>query len=149
MKKILLILLCMTFVLMNKALSQELHFDYDEAGNQKVRDWICVNCPIQSTLKPKAGQNKLLDYSGIKDHHLMVYPNPLNEVLNVKWENNDDVFVESIEVFSLSGVRLFFKNHLISQKETTISFLNLAAGSYILKANYSNKKQETIKLIKK
>jgi hypothetical protein len=81
-------------------------------------------------------------------HKLMAYPNPLTEILNVKWWNDDQVYVKNIEVFTLSGVRLFSKTYSDKERETSISFLDFAAGSYLLKASYSNNKQEVVKLIK-
>ena len=130
----------------NKLKAQQLSFQYDNAGNQIVREWICVNCPRISSVDTYDQQ--LLNTDHLKDHKLSAYPNPLTEVLYVKWWNEDDVSLTSIEVYSLNGTRLFYEKFSSQQNQTSISFLNLAAGTYILRALYSNKKLETLKLIK-
>ena len=142
-------------VLTAETRAQELKFEYDNAGNQQVREWICVNCPHinavaggqQAAALKSDGPQKLHD-DGPGSHQLSVYPNPLTETLNVKWNNDDHVFVSAIDIFSLNGVRLFHQKYASEQKETSISFLNFAPGSYLLKASYSNQKQEVVKLIK-
>ncbi|MFC5282637.1 T9SS type A sorting domain-containing protein [Pedobacter alpinus] len=156
MKKIILLSI-LSFLAINQLSAQELSFQYDNAGNQIVREWICVNCPYVNSTAPtnevlsKNSDKTLIDKSLSDDllgHKLSVYPNPVTEILNVKWSDNDAIYVQSIDVFTLTGVRLFHKSFSEKDRETTISFIELAAGSYLLKANYSDNKQEVVKLIK-
>ncbi len=156
MKRILLISL-LGFLAPNRSSAQELSFQYDNAGNQIVREWICVNCPRVNSIAPttellaRNAENKLIDKKLSDErfsHKLSAYPNPLTEILNVKWSNDDAVYVQSIDVYSLTGVRLFHQKYTDKQAETTISFINYASGSYLLKANYSNSKKEILKLVK-
>lgn len=155
MKKFLLsivILLCVS----HSSFTQGLTFQFDLSGNQTIRRWVCINCPPPYTTNSIVSDNSNLKINDLKSQEkgieikkgLNVYPNPLKEILNVDWYSDDNEYLKSIEVFSVSGVRFFFSKYLPSQKSTSISFLELPAGTYLLKANYSSNKQEIIKVIK-
>ena len=53
-----------------------------------------------------------------------------------------------MDVFSVNGVRVYSKAYTSQQTETTIPFLNLSAGMYVLRAVYSDGRQESLKVVK-
>lgn len=131
--------------------AQELVFQYDNAGNQTVRRWVCINCPPPYTTASKA-QDLSLTLNGVIEDSpkrgLSVYPNPLKEQLNIEWWADDKEFIQKLEVFTLNGVRIFFKNHTENERQSSFSFLELAAGTYLLRATYSTNRFEIIQVIK-
>lgn len=137
--------------------AQELSFEYDNAGNQTIRRWICINCPVtrsvraaslMSTAPAKEAITDKVPDSTIPGRKLTAYPNPVTEVLNVTWSANDKSYVQSIDVFSMTGVRTYHQNYSLAQTETSISFSSLAPGSYVLRVVYSDNRQEALKIIK-
>ncbi|MFC5283651.1 hypothetical protein [Pedobacter alpinus] len=48
----------------------------------------------------------------------------------------------------MSGIKLISLKCSEKQKEASISFLQYAAGTYLLKATYSSNREEIIKIIK-
>jgi hypothetical protein len=133
---------------------ERLTFTYDAAGNQTQRKWICANCS-SSAYRPTEEQVKLLNDSKFADEDkepkrsLEGFPNPVTEILGVKWSSSEDVFVKQIELYSISGVKVYQNKYAPNQHETTISFIDLAPGVYILRATYSDNKKEILKIIKK
>jgi hypothetical protein len=139
--------------------AQELQFDYDAAGNQIKREWVCINCttfPVSlatpdnsSTVStiPDAKKN-----FATTQRNVVAYPNPFTEELHVKWDASDKSHVSKLEVSSSTGVTFFKQEYQYVEsmlQETTISFQKQVPGMYILKATYSDGKWEIIKLIKK
>lgn len=158
MKKLLLCCFIL-FCFKSSLFAQELSFEYDAAGNQTTRRWICVNCPvirsvaqpteIAATTPAKEAVTKKTDTTNaLPKRKLIAYPNPLTEILNVKWSADDKSYVKSIDVFSMTGVRTYHQNCGQGQSETSISFFNLAPGGYVMRVVYSDDKQEAVRLIK-
>lgn len=156
MKKLLLCCLVL-FCFKSSLFAQELSFEYDNAGNQTIRRWICINCPVIRAVK----KDGLISAATSKDsvtnkvpvntesgRKLTAYPNPVTEVLNVKWSAGDQSYVTSIDVFSMTGVRIYHRNYGPGQGETSISFSGLGPGSYVVRVLYSDNKQEVLKIIK-
>lgn len=156
MKK--LLLCCFILFCFKSALyAQELSFEYDAAGNQTVRRWICINCPVTRSVKATNLASTVVSKDSITNkvpdnilpgRKLTAYPNPVTEVLNVKWSAGDQSYVTSIDVFSMTGVRTYHRNYGPGQGETSISFSGLGPGSYVVRVLYSDNKQEVLKIIK-
>ena len=150
----------MFFCFKSGLFAQELSFEYDAAGNQATRRWICVNCPVIRSIvqateiaattpaKEVVTEKKTDNTDALPKRKLIAYPNPLTEILNVKWSADDKSYVKSIDVFSITGVRTYHQNYRQGQTETSISFFNLAPGGYVMRVVYSDDKQEAIRLIK-
>lgn len=156
MKKFLLIT-CIFFCYASTALAQEqLTFQYDAAGNQVLRQWVCIGCTAATTSAVTDAQIEALNKSVIwkeagsssAKRSLKAYPNPVSETLQVEWQSTDGVSVKSLEVFSLNGIRVFQGSYPPKQNSTSISFLDMVPGGYILRASYSDGKKEAIKIIK-
>ncbi len=140
----------------------QLAFTYDEGGNQIERKLVCINCAqanvTHTEILDKEKQDSLLyaqlqdlqkkDMLALTGRQLNAYPNPLTEVLNVKWSSTDQSYIATIDVFALNGVCIYHKNYAYNQTETDISFLNLSAGMYVLRGIYNDGKQENVKVLK-
>lgn len=150
-KRLLTILITLTFAF--TCYGQEISFQYDNAGNQTVRQWICINCPPPYTTSNLVNRTDDLRLKNAPTENtslkrgLVAYPNPTIETLNLSWYSDDQEYIKSIAVFSMAGVRLISMNCSELQKETSISFLQYAAGTYLLKATYSTNREEFIKII--
>lgn len=147
---------CIFFSCGSWVFAQEINFQYDVSGNQIVRQWVCINCLTAKSAmlasvqidEQKTGVTDVLTGNTLPERKLMAYPNPLTEILNVKWWADEKVYIKAIEVFSINGIRVYRQNCSAGQTETTISFLNLLPEVYLLKAVYSDEKQEIRKIIK-
>jgi len=130
------------------AQQKQLTFNYDEAGNQINRNIICVNCnPTVAEVRQENFLPPPKD-SLVNVRQFNAYPNPLTEILNLKWNTGDKSYLKIIDVFSANGTRIYHKEYSIEQAETTISFLNLNSGMYVLRVIYSDGKQENLKVMK-
>lgn len=155
MKKTSLILMFL-FCCCIKLSAQELNFQYDAAGNQILRQYVCINCSVAATTAIAATRDNGFESiitetktdASLSERKLVAYPNPLTEILNLKWWSNDQIYVKSIEVFNLIGLKINQQKVTIHQNETTITFLDSPPGTYLVKAYYSDGKQEVIKVIK-
>lgn len=70
-----------------------------------------------------------------------VYPNPVRDTLNL----NSNKVIQSVSVFTIEGSRVL--NHSIYKNETQINLSRLSNGTYILLIQYSDKTNETKKII--
>ncbi|PJJ80284.1 T9SS type A sorting domain-containing protein [Mucilaginibacter auburnensis] len=137
--------------------AQELKFDYDAAGNQTKREWICINCTQLTTTatavtsKSDFVAEKPKSNSPIKDPELklIAYPNPLTETLNIKFDPLKR-FITSIEVYSMVGVSFFKKSYRYVEEEfhEMIPFTQMTPGMYVVKVSFSDGKQELLKVVK-
>ncbi len=66
---------------------------------------------------------------------LRVYPNPANNYLTI--ESDNDLKLNSIGIFSLSGIEIF-NYEINTMKQYKLNIQSLAPGIYILKLNSSN-----------
>ncbi|HEY0055204.1 MAG TPA: T9SS type A sorting domain-containing protein [Pedobacter sp.] len=145
----------LTFFISQSKAQAQLSFSYDAAGNQITRQWICVNCPTgQATAAPsdqlialdKALLGPEADVAGTRS--LKAYPNPVTENLQVEWSASEGIFIKSLEVFSITGTRLFDETYRKGHSDASISFLRMTPGVYVLRATYSDGKKENVKIIK-
>lgn len=127
-------------------------FTYDSAGNQTIRA-ICVGCLSRtSTVNDSiATDDTISDNDLIKDevyNNISYYPNPVKYELYVKWIN-DKNYLESIQLYSMSGQLMSKKLNLKKIEMTTIEFQNYPEGFYNLVLIYDNGEKKTLKIIKK
>jgi hypothetical protein len=144
----------------SKAQEPELQFEYDAAGNQIKRDWVCIGCstfPVSLASRDNSSEMATIPdakkNTASTQRSLLAYPNPLTEILNVKWKYADKYHVNKIEVFSVGGITFFKQDYTndIDQPilQVAIPFQRQLPGMYVLRVSYSDGKQETIKVIKK
>lgn len=92
-------------------------FGYDSAGNQTLRDWVCINCgtskvkDVDSTkVEEVALEDDILEGITNKQNNtgtsnIVAYPNPVTELLTVEWVANEKE-VSQIILFSGIGQQL-------------------------------------------
>jgi len=124
-------------------------FSYDNAGNQITRELICISCddPLR-----KIDPDKITDEDLVlsQDHEsVSYYPNPVLEQLYIKWTNTSDLFVNSLELYALSGQVILTNNNLKGKDSTSVDFNRLAQGMYTVILIYNNGEKKDLKVIKK
>jgi hypothetical protein len=137
-----------------KTHAQELSFDYDAAGNQTTRTWICVNCTTYSA-PLFAKQQGVIVFQGStpvntsEDRKLTAYPNPLVETLNLKWENVKYP-IKSVDVSTINGTRVYSEsyNYVEGQMQVSVPFSKQIPGMYLVRVTYSDGKQEVVRVVK-
>ncbi len=129
--------------------ANSISFEYDDAGNQFVRKPIYLASPrpgrpiIESSNEPKEFVESDI-YSDIK-----YYPNPTVEILYVKWKNQDEWFVNNIQVFNFSGQLMGTLDIDRNSEQFEVDFRAYPTGMYELVLAYNDGKQKTLKIIKK
>lgn len=143
------ILCCIT-----KVQAQELAFDYDAAGNQITRTWICVNCTTYVSAPFFAKQAVIVSQTATpintsEDRKLIAYPNPLVETLNLKWENVK-YYIKSVDVSTINGTRVYSQSYQYIEGVTQVSvpFNKQIPGMYLVRVTYSDGKQEVVRVVK-
>ncbi len=150
-------------ILLNGVLSsipgfaQKLTFSYDASGNQTERRWICINCPNTASLATAAkmaGQSGKINSANGEETPILIAkkletaPNPLTELLKVRWDTPDKIYLRKIEIYNMGGQRVFSGEYQPAQQETQISFREFPPGTYIFIGYYSDSSKETLKVIK-
>lgn len=136
------------------AQAQKVIFSYDAAGNQQSRTWICVNCRPATGSKPEVTEIVLEsvkkdDGTKIAKRKIIASPNPLVETLNLDWETEEGISIKNVKVYTIQGSRVHEISPTSQQKNASMQFQHLPVGTYILDITFSDKRKETIKVIKK
>lgn len=87
---------------------------------QSLQGCTSIALPVAVTITPTAGLNneQLVN--------LNIYPNPSTDVINVSYPTS----IENIEMFDLTGRKIFSKS--VSEKEIQLNISHLNSGIYIL-----------------
>lgn len=97
---------------------------------------------------PKSPVILTFNVDGVGDA-LTVYPNPVDDELNIKGmvDNNEDV---SIEIFDLTGKLVYSSTVTVSDYtlEALVNMAGFSSGSYMLKVT-QNGESKTVKIVKK
>lgn len=152
--KISIILLFFSCAIASICSAQKVTFSYDQAGNQQTRTWICVNCRPASASKPDVTEIVLEsankgDSTKIAKRKIIASPNPFVETLHLDWETEQGISVQNVKVFTIQGNRVHDLKPSPGQNSVTMPFQQLPIGTYILDITFSDKRKETIKIIKK
>ena len=130
-------------------------FRYDIAGNQIKRQLICVNCDTPLRMAnpgPVTAMDSVTDQDLTKSleyKNVSYYPNPVLEQLYVKWNNDQNLYVNAIEVYSMAGQIVVSKENLKDQDHSIVEFQKMAQGIYNVILVYSNGERKDLKVIKK
>lgn len=126
-------------------------FTYDGAGNQTERI-ICSFCNARTVRDSTMTVNTVSESDLIKDelyNEISYYPNPVREELYIKWVNQEQKYVASIELFSFTGQSIqkytYSKDNVIA----TVPFLNYPTGYYSLVLTYTDGERKTLKILRK
>ena len=81
--------------------------------------------------------------STIKNQALEVFPNPTNEVLNIKWEYQESVSNAVLRVFNLQGQEVLRQRiNIQDQNQTSLNVTSLLAGIYQVTLEYNDTLQQ-------
>src|SRR5690606_16475798 len=140
--------------------AQKLVFEYDAAGNQTSREWVCINCStsqmmaeasvIADTIE-KASMDPLSEdipnpFDEIRV--VSVYPNPVSETLHVRWSSDLNIPIKAIYLNPTTGTLLLHTQIAPFQETMTIPFNSYPPGSYWLNAIFTDGRRESITIIK-
>lgn len=147
------LLLCL--LINANAQTPELSFNYDEAGNQTTRTWICIGCTTPyapATLVSKympSGTVTPPSTNKIADRKLLAFPNPLREQLTLKWDNTS-YYIKAIEVSTIAGASVFNQSYNYTEgvTEITVPFSKQIPGLYFIRVLYSDGKQDLVRVVK-
>ncbi|SHJ56101.1 Por secretion system C-terminal sorting domain-containing protein [Arenibacter nanhaiticus] len=151
MKTFLLTLVCIA-VTLNVFAQQKLKFTYDMAGNQILRDRVCLTC-----LKAVMPQNldslfvdsiDELGLTDILDFEMTAYPNPVTEILFVEWFPNERLKPKEIQVFTVDGRLMNTIPINTVRGEQPVYFNDSPPGLYLLKVLFENGERQTIRIVK-
>ncbi|MEM9361246.1 MAG: T9SS type A sorting domain-containing protein [Bacteroidota bacterium] len=160
-RKLLLCSLCLLLGSTTWAQNQyKIQFSYDSAGNQTLRDRVCINCGTSKEVldsiptEDVAIQEDLLeDLSGVDNtpetiSNIAAYPNPVTDLLTVEWRDNERR-VAKVILFSGIGRQLYEKTISSRQGNTQLSFATYPTGHYILSVYYTDSTRKTFHILKK
>ena len=125
----------------------EIQFTYDTAGNQTLRDRVCINCGsskqaedttavVEVDLAKDISQNRFGEKE-IEDGQVMAYPNPVSGILNVEWVGLEKR-VSHILLFSGEGRQLYRRDIRSNQGSLDLNMGNYPVGMFILYIQYPN-----------
>jgi len=112
------------------------------------------NAPIftNTTVNTITYPVNVIDSDPEKTSQIMVYPNPIEESVWLKWDFSTEDNFQSAEIYSLTGQSLVNLNDLFSGKPNGISDISdrcaaLGSGIYLLQIKFENR-TKTIKIVK-
>lgn len=149
--KVSILTLTLLFCTITICAQDKLVFNYDTAGNQILREKVCLNCMAQA--RPEAVMNDSINSQAddpVMEFQLKSYPNPVVDDLYVEWINNPEFLVSKIQLFSNNSQLLLDVAINDKQGEQAISFTGLPLGIYHVVVYYNNNQsRKTFKIIKK
>lgn len=123
-------------------------FEYDQSGNQ-IKRQLCINCPIPDRKAENdiySDEDNLLKF--FDEDVISYYPNPVKEVLFIKWKITYDSKVYTIKIYTLNGQLLKTHNNLELTDNSSLSFNEYPIGMYSVVLFYTNGVSKAIKIIK-
>jgi hypothetical protein len=147
---LLITLLCLSYTF---AFSQDkLAFNYDTAGNQILRDRICLNCYVavadaaKDSLPPDISDLTSQDWLKEK---FIASPNPVTAILNVEWLSSKENDIRKIALYGGGNQLLFTLNTTNNRNSAEIDFSRFPSGFYLLLVTFADGNTKTHKIIKK
>lgn len=144
------------FVTGLQAQERKLSFNYDPAGNQVLKDMLCINCPAEEEEDeeeaPEAiaeDDTEIQEEDAEKESKIIAYPNPVIDELHIDWVENPDKQPLAVELYSLDNKQQ--QSHKISGTHgmLRLPFHGHAPGVYILVVTYNNGEQQSFNILKK
>lgn len=114
-----------------------IEYTYDAAGNRTRRRVITINCRIglPDTATTVLDENK----------KIILYPNPVQEILNIDLEGDWKEETKQLLVYDLGGKLIEKRDNMDIQNQ--VQFMQMPIGAYIVKI-ITEKKQYEFKIIK-
>jgi hypothetical protein len=130
--------------------TDKISFSYDSAGNQVLRDHLCLNCRKYSTEKTVLHSTVIAETPKIIEKSIITaYPNPVTDLLHIEWSPTGKI-VDQIMLFSFDNKQLYHKK--VNPRSTyglELNFSKYPSGSYVILAIYSDNSKQSFKVIKK
>jgi hypothetical protein len=125
-----------------------LHFDYDVAGNQINRylDFDSQSERLFTKTADEINDDDLLKF--MPEDDISYYPNPVLEVLYLKWELIENNSFTNVNIFTSTGRILKTYNIKEGEYSISLSFQDLQQGSYIVQLVYKSGEQKSITILK-
>ncbi len=119
-------------------------FYYDAAGNQTRRIVLASAQDRTTDEMPKAS-----DFiSDPNNEKVSYFPNPVKELLTIKWVNENSNFVASIIVYNINGQEVQHLKMVNRQETFDVNFQTLALGFYNVALVYDNGETKILKIVK-
>lgn len=128
---------------------QKLIFNYDQAGNQILRELCLSGCSLSSKQVKEIEaltQDDLLKFS--PEDVISYYPNPVKEELYLQWQLTDANYVTSIHIYSMIGQVLHTYQASEHMNNLNIPFQSYPRGVYLVLLSYKDGGEKSIKIIK-
>lgn len=135
-----------------------IQFTYDSAGNQTLRDRVCINCSTsKQAVDSLVVEDLVLEEAVLPDavlpqqeqvSQIVAYPNPVTELLAVEWVATEKQ-VAQVVLFSGIGQQLYQKTIKSSQGNLNLDFSMYPVGRYIVSVFYTDNTKQTFHVIKK
>jgi len=159
MKKLTFIVLILSVFAAVGQEQYKITFSYDAAGNQIMRDRVCINCnstskaPVKTDsldvdipTDPVAELEEELDQE--KEYEIIAYPNPVTDILKVEWDISKNS-VDQLVVFAPNGRQLKNRSVTNSAQFIDLDFSKYPLGMYIVVAIYADGSRQSFQVLKK
>jgi phosphoribosyl-AMP cyclohydrolase len=107
--------------------------------------WVQSNCGATRSDRASGGSftTQLLSAGSFSKKNLKLYPNPVNDILNLSFDNE----ITTVTIYNLVGQEVITK--AVNSNETSIEVAGLAAGTYLVKLTTAEGITIDKKIIKK
>jgi Secretion system C-terminal sorting domain len=146
MKQKLLLLLALFTVGLSFGQPKRIMFYYDAAGNQTRRIVVKTfdSRMTNESLSPTAN-----DFvSDPNNEKISYFPNPVKELLTIKWVNENNNYVSSIIVYNINGQEVQNLKTTNRQETFDVNFQTLALGFYNVALVYATGETKILKIVK-
>lgn len=136
-------------------------YNYDNAGNQTNRNWVCINCQgssrevptdtvdvVETDLQDDVLDDLLDSTTPEEVGTIDAYPNPVTSVLQVEWVENQKM-VSNIALYSMSGRQLFQRSVQQKAGNLDLDFSIYPPGRYIISVEYNDSSRKAFHILKK
>lgn len=114
-------------------------FQYDEAGNQIFRGYVCIKCPATDKIEEpiKSIKSTVLQNDSSEDkfwNEVQIYPVPVKNVLTIVWSDKVDSLIDEVSLYEQNTVHWKFqqKNMPNLNRQVQIDMTRYYMGVYIL-----------------
>jgi hypothetical protein len=136
----------------------DLNFSYDASGNQifrgpstnKISSKLADSTIVSTDLKEEKEPTSIeLAESEENIIEISASPNPVRDVLFVKWENNEEQYFQRMDLFNYQYQLLKQVELTANQQNQNVSLGRFPQGIYILVFTTNLNKTQSYKIIKK
>ncbi len=153
----LLLFITVLFITGLRAQERKLSFNYDPAGNQVLKDMLCINCPEEveeeeeeiPEQEPEVIAEDDSEIEEEKTSKVIAYPNPVIDELHIDWIENPDKQPVTIELYSLDNKLQQSYKISYTRGVLNLKFHGYTPGVYFLVVTYNNGEQQSFNILKK